>query len=338
MHTMRIPDTGLSSHPPANQIVSSSHPFPTLIFHMSRLNTGPDAWWVRKGQMATGSLFANGHHLRCLTHLSMLLLLPVLVWWLCCVTHRRRGRRGRRRRREVMEKWGQTLGDQTTLWNRSCDAAPRTTSGHSLPGLEDNPSLILTGNPSAINWWVRCTQLTPCLKVDQLCSVAYVPEPSPNGLTQSYTWLETASWLDPSPSWSCFPLSLRFFSGESEVKMKFTQLCLTLCDPKSTVLINHVQNFPGGPVVKTPPCNLLQSMWNSAGCYMAAWMGGEFGGEWIHIYVWLSPFAVHLKLPQHCFFEFFTILFYVLVFGSQGMWVLSFPIRFLASQPIPMKP
>ena len=24
--------------------------------------------------------------------------------------------------------------------------------------------------------------------------------------------------------------------------------------------------------------------------------GGEFGREWIHVYVWLSPFAVHLKL------------------------------------------
>ena len=35
---------------------------------------------------------------------------------------------------------------------------------------------------------------------------------------------------------------------------------------------------------------------NSAQCYVAAWMGGEFGGEWIHVYVWLSPFAVHLKL------------------------------------------
>ena len=29
-------------------------------------------------------------------------------------------------------------------------------------------------------------------------------------------------------------------------------------------------------------------------------MGGEFGGEWLHTYVWLSPFAVHLKLSQHC--------------------------------------
>ena len=39
---------------------------------------------------------------------------------------------------------------------------------------------------------------------------------------------------------------------------------------------------------------------NSAQCHVAAWMGGEFGGEWIHVYVWLSPFAVHLKLSQHC--------------------------------------
>ena len=33
---------------------------------------------------------------------------------------------------------------------------------------------------------------------------------------------------------------------------------------------------------------------------MAAWMGGEFGGEWIHVYVWLNPFTVHLKLSQTC--------------------------------------
>ena len=25
-------------------------------------------------------------------------------------------------------------------------------------------------------------------------------------------------------------------------------------------------------------------------------MGGEYGGEWIHVYAWLSPFAVHLEL------------------------------------------
>ena len=46
--------------------------------------------------------------------------------------------------------------------------------------------------------------------------------------------------------------------------------------------------------------DLLYSTWNSAQCYVAAWTGGEFEGEWIHGYVWLSPFAVHLKLSQHC--------------------------------------
>ena len=45
---------------------------------------------------------------------------------------------------------------------------------------------------------------------------------------------------------------------------------------------------------------LLCSTWNSAQCYVAAWMGGEFGGECVHVYEWLSPFAVHLKLSQHC--------------------------------------
>ena len=41
--------------------------------------------------------------------------------------------------------------------------------------------------------------------------------------------------------------------------------------------------------------DLLDSAGNSAHCYVAAWMEGKFGGEWIHV----SPFAVHLKLPRH---------------------------------------
>ena len=36
---------------------------------------------------------------------------------------------------------------------------------------------------------------------------------------------------------------------------------------------------------------LLKVMWQP---------GGEFGEEWIHVYVWLSPFAVHLRLSQCC--------------------------------------
>ena len=45
--------------------------------------------------------------------------------------------------------------------------------------------------------------------------------------------------------------------------------------------------------------DLLYSTGNSAQCYVAVRMEGEVRGEWIHIYVWLNPFAVHLKL-SHC--------------------------------------
>ena len=44
---------------------------------------------------------------------------------------------------------------------------------------------------------------------------------------------------------------------------------------------------------------LLYSIWNSAQYYVAALMGEESGGECIHVHVWLSPFAVHLKLSQY---------------------------------------
>ena len=46
--------------------------------------------------------------------------------------------------------------------------------------------------------------------------------------------------------------------------------------------------------------SLFCSTWSSAQYYVAAWMGGILGGEWIHVYVWLSPFTVHLKLSQRC--------------------------------------
>ena len=39
----------------------------------------------------------------------------------------------------------------------------------------------------------------------------------------------------------------------------------------------------------------ISSVGNSAQC--GSLDGREFGEECIHVYVWLSPFAVHLKLP-----------------------------------------
>ena len=46
--------------------------------------------------------------------------------------------------------------------------------------------------------------------------------------------------------------------------------------------------------------DLLYSTKNSAQCYVAAWRGVGFGGEWTHVYVWLSPSAVNLELLQKC--------------------------------------
>ena len=46
---------------------------------------------------------------------------------------------------------------------------------------------------------------------------------------------------------------------------------------------------------------VLYSTGNSAQCYVEAWMAGEFRGEWIHVYIWLSSSVVHLKLPQQCY-------------------------------------
>ena len=51
-----------------------------------------------------------------------------------------------------------------------------------------------------------------------------------------------------------------------------------------------MDNQQGPPVRHMELCSGLRG----------SWMGGEFGGARIHVYVWLRPLAVHLKLAQHC--------------------------------------
>ena len=43
---------------------------------------------------------------------------------------------------------------------------------------------------------------------------------------------------------------------------------------------------------------IKKTTWNSAEGHVAAWMGGEFEGEGIPVFVWLNPLAMHLKLSQ----------------------------------------
>ena len=46
--------------------------------------------------------------------------------------------------------------------------------------------------------------------------------------------------------------------------------------------------------------DLLCSTWDSSQYYVVAWIEGETGGEWIHVYIELSLFAAHLKLSHSC--------------------------------------
>ena len=46
--------------------------------------------------------------------------------------------------------------------------------------------------------------------------------------------------------------------------------------------------------------DLLYDTGISAQRHVAAWMGAGLGGGWIHGYVWLRPFTVHLKWSQNC--------------------------------------
>ena len=45
----------------------------------------------------------------------------------------------------------------------------------------------------------------------------------------------------------------------------------------------HVHTF----VFKVDNQQGLYSIGNSAQCYVADWMGGEFGGEWVYVYIFI---------------------------------------------------
>ena len=45
--------------------------------------------------------------------------------------------------------------------------------------------------------------------------------------------------------------------------------------------------------------DLLYSTGNSAECYVVAWMGGEFGGEWIHVFVFVCKAPCCLPENYH---------------------------------------
>ena len=48
-----------------------------------------------------------------------------------------------------------------------------------------------------------------------------------------------------------------------------------------------------------PSKGILYSTWNSAQL-CGSLDDRESGGDWVHVYVWWSPFAVHLNPLKHC--------------------------------------
>ena len=79
------------------------------------------------------------------------------------------------------------------------------------------------------------------------------------------------------------PPSIRVFSNGSTLRMRWPK------DWSFSFSIIPSKEHPG-------LISILYSTGNTAQCYLAAWMGGEFGGKWICVFVWLSSSAVHLKL------------------------------------------
>ena len=51
---------------------------------------------------------------------------------------------------------------------------------------------------------------------------------------------------------------------------------------------------------------------------------GSLGAEWIHVYVWLSPFAVYLKLTQHWLLISYGILSRSVVSDSVITWTAAY--------------
>ena len=86
-------------------------------------------------------------------------------------------------------------------------------------------------------------------------------------------------------------LTLSFPIHRMEEEICNLKRCLMVIHFKYSSVYMSIPNF-----FKMDSTGPLYSTRSSAQCYVAAWVGGEFGREWIAVHVWLSPFPVHVKL------------------------------------------
>ena len=63
--------------------------------------------------------------------------------------------------------------------------------------------------------------------------------------------------------------------------------------------------------------------------YMAAWMGAGFGGGWIHVYVWLSPFTIHQTLWKHGLLTCYSLIQNKKLISIVGTNISELGVKFL---------
>ena len=87
---------------------------------------------------------------------------------------------------------------------------------------------------------------------------------------------------------SVFP-SIRVFSNESALCIRWPKYWSFIFSMYTLLYLKQITNK-----------DLLYSTRSSAQCYVAAWMGGECGGEWMQVHVLLSPFTLPLNVSRCC--------------------------------------
>ena len=106
--------------------------------------------------------------------------------------------------------------------------------------------------------------------------------------------------LSPSSRLSSSPKFTQLVSGKSQFQMKVCLLENELVVAKGEGIVREFEMdmYTLLFLKWLPP----RSYCTTQGTLLNAMCqpGGAFGGEWIRVYVWLSPFSAHLKLSQHC--------------------------------------
>ena len=231
----------------------------------------------------------------------------------------------------VFPKWSDQIRSVAQSCPALCDPMNRSTPGLPVPHqLPEFTQVKTFANPySVINW----IALFPneWTTVERIKTVEWHFLISHNVATEANKWLVKQSRLSCQPRHhlSLLP-SGKIILFSSRVLNELEPSEFFKCYIIEEIHIKHLMIIQGGPLWEPLAQNSLKSrgltrnvniaLLNTyaalmpflkrgdmgTSCmihgtllnYMADWMEGKFGGEWIHVHVWLNPFTIHLKLHQ----------------------------------------